>query len=165
MKTLVLNVNFQPLNIISSKRAIILSSKNNIKVIGYYEHYYKSEKDAYKVPAVILYEKYVNLKVRNKPTKKQILIRDRMKCQYCSIDLCSKIATIDHIKPISFHKKREDSNSWCNMVACCKQCNMHKKMRTPEQAGMKLLKLPKKPTGFLVNEEIPEEWRSFIKDV
>lgn len=162
MKTLVLNVDFTPLSIISSKRAVVLSIANRIKVLEYYEADYRSEKESYKVPAVVLYEKFIKRPVREKPTKHQILIRDGMRCQYCNKNLSKATATVDHVVPISFFEKKEISNTWNNMVACCKGCNSYKRMRTPEQAKMTLISKPKKPHGFLIHQEIPLQWKNFV---
>lgn len=162
MKTLVLNVDFTPLGIISSERAVVLDIRSKVQVIEYYDCYYRSENLRLKVPSVVLYKRHVKFPVRNKPTKRQILVRDNMKCQYCESSLQKDTATVDHIVPISFFKTKEDSNTWENMVACCKKCNSYKKMRTPEQANMKLKTEPKKPHGFLINKDSSSQWKTFV---
>lgn len=163
MKTLVLNVDFTPLTMVHAKRALVLASCKNMKVLAYYEDIvFKSEKQTHKVPAVILYHNYVYVPVNTRPSRRAILIRDKHTCQYCGIKLTRPNVTIDHVKPASWFKHRQDSNTWENMVGCCKKCNYKKDHRTPEEAGMKLLNKPKAPRGFLIHEQVPREWKDFI---
>lgn len=161
MKTLVLNVDYTPLSTINIRRALVLLFKKNIKVLAYYDKEFKSEKDAHKLPAVILCEKYINRPVRKSPTRQAILHRDRMICQYCSEKLTYSTATVDHVIPASMYKRKNDANTWENMVACCKKCNTKKGDKTPHQAGMKLLSKPKRPYHFLLGHDIPKEWEEF----
>lgn len=163
MKTLILNVDYSPLSMVHVNRGIVLSFKTNMKVLQYYDAEYKSERGSVKVPAVILYDRYVQRKQLDRPSKRAILLRDRMECQYCGIKLQQINATIDHVKPASLFKKREHSNTWDNLVACCLPCNSHKNKRTPEQAGMRLRNKPKIPHGFLIQEIMPDEWKNFVK--
>jgi 5-methylcytosine-specific restriction endonuclease McrA len=161
MKTLVLNVDYTPLNTINIKRAIILLLKNGAKVIAYYDKEFRSEKSVHKLPAVILYEKYVYRPMRKTPTRHAVLNRDKMTCQYCSTKLNNTNATVDHVIPASMHLKKNDANKWENMVACCKKCNTKKSNKTPHQAGMKLLSKPKRPYHYILGENIPQEWKEF----
>lgn len=163
MKTLILNVDFTPLTMVHVKRALILSMRHNMKVLAYYNNMlYKSEKEHYKVPAVILYHNYINIPRNKRPNRRAILTRDKHTCQYCGIKLIGHNITIDHVKPVSTFKYRQDSNTWENLVGCCKICNYKKDHRTPEEAGMKLLNKPKAPRGFLIQEQVPDEWKDFV---
>jgi 5-methylcytosine-specific restriction endonuclease McrA len=47
--------------------------------------------------------------------------------------------TLDHVIP----RSRAGESAWENLVACCHYCNNHKGSRTPEEAGMKLLRQPR----------------------
>lgn len=60
------------------------------------------------------------------------LRRDGHRCQYVG---CSRRATtVDHVVP----RCQGGTNTWNNLVACCRECNALKGGRTPEQAGMQL---------------------------
>lgn len=63
---------------------------------------------------------------------KGILRRDNYVCQYCG----DPGNTVDHIIPICQGGK----SVWMNLACACKSCNQRKGGRTPEQAGMKLLR-------------------------
>ena len=73
---------------------------------------------------------------------KTLFARDAMACMYCGLQFGRSDLSRDHVTPIS--QKGEDV--WSNVVAACKRCNNFKAGRTPEQAGMKLLAVPFKPT-------------------
>ena len=166
MKTLVLNLDYSPLSIISTKRAVILTMNNpRIVPIEYHEGTFQSENDIFELPSVVLYDKFVKVSPRKVFSKKHIIQRDKWTCQYCSCKLSSENATVDHVVPSSFFKKREESNTWTNVVACCQKCNCKKKNRTPEDAGMKLIRKPKRPRNFIVVEEGPKSWRKFIDKI
>lgn len=143
MNCIVLNLDYQPLSIISWKRALVLLMKNaNITVLDYHEKKVSSETNLHRIPSLVVYNKFVKIKKGSAPTKRKIMVRDDKTCQYCSTKLHSN-ATIDHIVPASRFKNRAESNTWENLVACCRSCNSKKGNRTPDEAGMKLISKPK----------------------
>lgn len=163
MKSLVLNLDYNPLCVISHKRAVILSINNTgITVLSYYSNTVSSEKQTHKIPSVLLYNKYVYVKNSRGPSKKRILNRDGYVCQYCYLDIPKDLATIDHVIPTSRFTNKSDSNKWSNLVACCKKCNTFKGNRTPKEAGMKLLRSPKSSRHMTFNKDMPEEWQQFL---
>jgi len=112
------------------------------------------------VPSVIRLRYYIKPIFREAyPTKRNIFIRDRFRCQYCG---STKDLTVDHIIP----KVRGGKDTWTNLVCACKKCNNQKGNRTPEEAGMRLLSKPRKPSYLelmiLSRREIPEEWKGFL---
>ena len=163
MKTLILNLDFQPLSVVSANRGLILSLNNkNLKVLEYYDSTISSECDIFEIPAVMLYQKYVRPPRRRTISKHYVLLRDKMTCQYCSKGLDAHSASVDHVIPVSTFMRRQDANTWNNLVACCKTCNTKKRNRSPQEAGMKLLKQPKHPSGFLHIHTGPEIWRKYV---
>ena len=164
MKCLVLNLDFTPLAVVPMKRAIVLSMRDtkDLVVLSYYDKEIKSENQSTKVPAVILYAKHIKITARTRPSKRSILLRDGMTCQYCSVDLTKKGATIDHVKPISSFRNRSKANTWDNMVACCKSCNIKKGDKSLREVGMKLLKRPTIPRYFISACLVPDEWREYL---
>ena len=92
--------------------------------------------------------------------KKAVLWRDRYTCQYCGQK--GGELTVDHVLP----KSRGGKSTWDNLVAACRSCNLRKGDRTPEEAGMRLLRPPKPPRVplFLLDlKEVPPDWRPFVE--
>jgi len=163
MQTLILNLDFQPLSVVSAHRGLVLSLKNNnLKVLEYYDSTITSEDDIFEIPAVMLYEKFVKPPKRRTISKHYVLLRDKMTCQYCSKRLDALTASVDHVIPVSRFKTRNEGNTWDNLVACCKPCNTKKRNRSPEEAGMKLSRQPKQPSGFLHIHTGHELWRKYV---
>ncbi|MFN3504679.1 MAG: HNH endonuclease [Caldimicrobium sp.] len=97
-------------------------------------------------------------------SRQNLFLRDKFTCQYCGKLLKNpKERTIDHVIP----KSRGGKTVWSNVVLCCKKCNLKKGDRTPEEAGLKLLKIPKAPRWqALILEEFPkhkkDKWKVFL---
>jgi 5-methylcytosine-specific restriction endonuclease McrA len=163
MKTLVLNADSMPLSIIDIRRSVVLESRSsNMTVLCYYNEKLQSSRGEVKIPAVMIYSRYVKISYKKTPTKKAIRIRDNNECGYCKILLNCEDFTIDHIVPISRFSIRSKANTWENQISCCKKCNLKKGNRTPEEAGMQLLKKPRKIERFFLVENMPREWQSYL---
>lgn len=163
MKTLILNLDYSPLSTVSWHRGLILSLNNkNMSVLEYYDLTVNSECDIFEIPSVMIYEKYVRPPIRKIVSKKYILLRDGMTCQYCMKKLDKSSCSVDHVIPLSSFKSKNEANTWNNLVACCKRCNTKKGNKTPEQAGMRLIRKPKSPSGFLMIDSGPIEWEKYI---
>jgi 5-methylcytosine-specific restriction endonuclease McrA len=91
-----------------------------------------------------------------------ILARDGYTCQYCGLPLPAGRLTIDHVLPQS----RGGAWAWANLVAACAACNTAKANRTPEEAGMTLLRQPGKPIGvpaaLLRDAQRHPVWRPYL---
>lgn len=114
------------------------------EIVETYDRIIRGVSISFQHPKVIKLVKYVKIKQRlqqAKYSRKNILARDKMICQYCAIKCTTKTATLDHIVP----KSRGGENSWTNIVTCCKKCNNKKDNKTPAEARMKLLSVPTKP--------------------
>ena len=136
---LVINAAFEPVDVINAKRALTLvfSGKALVEALG--EDVIHTPRIAVPVPSVIRLVVYRRIpRVSKKHTRKNILLRDRFRCQYCSEVQPSAKLTLDHVQP----KSRGGKDSWENLVACCKACNTKKDDRTPGEAGMRLLHKP-----------------------
>jgi len=70
--------------------------------------------------------------------------------------------TLDHVLP----KSRGGPKTWDNIVSSCHKCNEKKGARTPEEAGMKLLKEPRRPKATFIDfypiKYVPKEWSPYI---
>ena len=72
-------------------------------------------------------------------TRRNILTRDLNACQYCGVVFPSSSLTLDHVLPQS----RGGRGTWENLLTCCHSCNRRKRDRTPEEAGMALIRMPR----------------------
>jgi 5-methylcytosine-specific restriction endonuclease McrA len=161
MRTLVLNAGYEPLAVVSFKRALVLVLNDKATVIAVdEEHPVMGISNAFDRPSVILLTRYVHLpRGRSVPvTRRGVLRRDKHRCMYCG----KSASTIDHVQP----KSRGGSDSWENLVACCLRCNNMKSDRTPAEMGWKLLSKPRTPheASWLVRgiESALPAWEDFL---
>lgn len=117
-----------------------------------------------RVPTIIASSKYSDIPMKRfRPTKNNIWVRDNGICQYSGKKLKPEEANIDH----PFPKSRGGLNTWENMVLCHKEINSKKGSRTPEEAGLKLIKKPKPLAPLLASNAINFknhiDWNVFIK--
>jgi 5-methylcytosine-specific restriction endonuclease McrA len=160
---LVLNANFEPLNVCTTHRAInlVLSGKADLVLNG--RSPIKTISRSYPRPSIIRLEKMVKRPhPRIRLTKREILRRDDYRCQYCG--QYTPYLTIDHIIP----RRLGGSHAWDNLVAACPACNHRKGGRTVEQAQMALLRPPSEPPSsaqYLFARHLKEnqEWIPFIE--
>lgn len=161
---LLLNTSFEPLKVISWQRAVSMFFMGKVEVIEEYDSHIRSVTLAIKAPAVVRLLRYVKVGKKSPPLcRSNILARDNFKCQYCSIDLTSREATLDHVVP----RSQGGKTSWENIVCCCAACNRKKGGRTPHEARMLLLKKPVKPDWLPVlnikfHGRVPLSWHNFL---
>ena len=173
MNTLVLSSDYRPLGVISWEKAIVLAFKGRAEIIEEYaDKVVRSVSQTFKMPAVIKLIRYVGKIVKSLRYKKEhVWLRDKGTCMYCGDKIPLKEATLDHVKPKSQGGKTE----WTNIVTACKDCNLYKDDFSLEEVGMKLIKVPVKPSNlsmdftFLIsllfsNKKVPEEWKPWIGD-
>jgi len=137
---LVLNANFEPINVCNIHRAIglILAEKAHMLVNGRGE--IKSVRQSFPIPSVIRLQKMISRpRAANKMTRKEIFRRDNYTCQYCGRKVSEM--TIDHVFP----RHLGGQHVWTNVVAACPSCNHRKGSRTIEEAHLTLLRPPKEP--------------------
>ncbi|MFD5213041.1 HNH endonuclease [Microbacterium sp. NPDC058345] len=142
MRTLVLNAGYEPLTVVSFKRALVLVMNDKASVIEHVEgEPVRAGRNAYERPVVIILSRYVRVpNARRMPvTRRGVLRRDDHRCGYCG----KPAATIDHILP----RSRGGADSWENLVACCLRCNNMKSDRTPQEMGWELRFTPRPPHG------------------
>jgi 5-methylcytosine-specific restriction endonuclease McrA len=117
------------------------------------------------IPEIIVLLSYDKIYKKSlRLTKKNIFLRDGYKCQYTGKEVSQINADIDHVLP----RSKGGKNTWDNMVVCSKSINRKKGDKTPEEAGLKLIKKPKKPTesNILIDPRVkmPDSWKKFIKN-
>ena len=164
-RVLVLNASFEPINVCTERRAVVMIFKGVARMEEHNGHMLHSQKVTLHAPSVIRLTEYRHIPFeRRSLSRKNILIRDHYTCQYCAETLPAAALTLDHVMPRSRHGK----SSWENLVACCYPCNNAKGDRTPEQAVMKLLRQPR-PFNLHTNRHLmrlmahsDSRWRKYL---
>jgi 5-methylcytosine-specific restriction endonuclease McrA len=148
MSCLALNASFEPLTIVSARRAIRLVLDGKAEILEEDSgRYFRSESRVVPVPSVIRLVRYVHVpyRFRRQVTNTFLFARDDYACQYCGRHRSElrgrQFLTRDHVRPIS----RGGLNSWDNVVTSCSPCNNRKGGRLPEEAGLTLLREPAEP--------------------
>ncbi len=168
---LVVNKFFMALHVVTVKRAFTLLCKETAEVISiddgkFNSHNFESWMDVsqYKarmgttdsddgewvrtvsleirVPRIIrllVYDKHPQTNV--KFNRRNIFARDENRCQYCGMKFQTSELSLEHVIP----RFRDGKSTWTNIVCSCTECNKRKGGRTPEEAGMKLIKKPVQP--------------------
>jgi 5-methylcytosine-specific restriction endonuclease McrA len=160
---LVLNANYEPLNVCTIRRAVglIFADKAAMLLNGRGEIH--TSKTIYPAPSVIRLERMIK---RPRPSvklnKQEVFRRDNYTCQYCGrndMDL-----TLDHVIP----RRLGGKHSWDNLVTACRVCNHRKGGRMADSAGMKLMNHPAAPTasaqyifGRYLNQN--QDWGNYIQ--
>ncbi|MBX7223721.1 MAG: HNH endonuclease [Blastocatellia bacterium] len=164
-RVLVLNASFEPINVCSVRRAVVLVLKGVARLEERSGGQVHAATFAMPVPSVIRLMEYIHIPFERKSlSRKNILLRDQFRCQYCTHVFPPGELTLDHVFP----RARGGESTWDNLVASCKRCNNRKGNRTPDEAGMKLLKKPLS-FSFHVNRQImrylgstDENWRKYL---
>jgi 5-methylcytosine-specific restriction endonuclease McrA len=164
-RVLVLNSTFEPINVCTTRRAIVMILKGVARAEEKHELAYRSTRQAMHAPSVIRLTDYVHIPFERKSlSRKNILLRDHYTCQYCARVYAASELTLDHVMP----KSRGGGAGWDNLVTCCKRCNNRKGNHTPEEAGMRLLKRPQS-FSHNVNRQImrylgrgDDRWRKYL---
>lgn len=95
-----------------------------------------------RVPRIVVLQAYDRVPVgRIRFSRNNVFLRDHHTCQYCGQQLPRRQLNIDHVIP----RSRGGKTNWENIVASCVPCNCRKGGRTPEEAGMRLVRMPRKP--------------------
>lgn len=161
---LVLNQNYEPLNVCSWQRAFVLVALTKAEVLEFGRRPIRTVAVAFPRPSVIRLMHMVR-RPRSvvKLTRREIFVRDNYTCQYCGQR--SRDLTVDHVMP----KHRGGRHAWENLVSACKGCNHRKGGKTPEEARMLLLKparAPQVPYHYGIyqraNGLIDQTWLKFV---
>ena len=160
---LVLNANFEPINVCDMRRAVglILSDKADLVVNGRGEIH--TIHAAFPRPSVIRLQKMINRpRQQLKLTRREVFRRDNHTCQYCGKHTGD--LTIDHVIP----RHMGGQHVWKNVVAACPACNHRKGGRLLEEANMRLLRPPNEPptsARYIFGRHLPDntEWEIFLQ--
>lgn len=129
-----------------------------------FDNYIRTSKKNIRIPTILISHNFSKTIIHySKPTKRAILERDNYTCQYTGIKLPPSKLNIDHIQP----KSRSGREDWTNLVTCSKEINSKKADKTPEEAGLKLIKPPRKPlplpSSSLIREIRNRDWNIFLR--
>lgn len=183
LPVLVINRLYQPVQITSARRAVLLLYGGSALALddGGEAHDFPSWRSqpvregdfaipvvggALRVPRVVHLRRYDRARrpvVRL--TRKNVMLRDDYHCQYCASHLPTRDLNIDHVLP----RSRGGPDSWENLVTACRECNLRKGRRTPEEASMRLLRAPFAPRWTVTMQILMglsrpiKEWQPFLR--
>lgn len=161
---LVLNATYEPLSVVSVKRAVVLLLKEKAELVETAKAMLRAENFSIPRPLVIRLVYYVKIprRVTLPVTRRGVLTRDQYTCQYCSATPPRKDLTMDHVLP----RSRGGKTTWENVTTACQRCNGRKGNRTPAEANMKLLSEPKRPRYIAIaalgNTEARQVWGKYM---
>ena len=163
-EVLVLNSNYEPLNVCNMRRAVSLLLLGKAEIIMDRETPLATVCGDLVAPSVLKMRYMVRRPMPQlRLSRHSVLARDNHTCQYCGLK--GKDLTLDHVVP----KWAGGPHAWDNLVACCRRCNLKKADKTPNQAHMKLARKPKRP-HFVPYLSLPvflkaqgkDEWRMYL---
>lgn len=159
--TLVLNTTYEPVAVVSARRAAVLVLRGKATMMQANGGVLRAEHIEIPLPSVVKLTRYVKVPhLRGSPvTRTAIFARDGFRCQYCE----GPAETLDHVLP----KSRGGTHSWENVVACCQGCNLRKGSRTPAEWGRLPHSLPAKPHRFgwvyaRAGRRFDPTWREYL---
>lgn len=159
---LVLNQNYEPLNISRVRRAVVLLLRGKAEAVENGLGVIHTASYSLAIPSVIRIVYMVKRPhLGRKLTRIEVLRRDQFTCQYCGKE--TRELTLDHVIP----RHKGGRHIWENVVSACIRCNGRKAGRTPKEAGMKLVRQPFTPriSGYYIPQEYLRgnaEWQKFI---
>ena len=180
--TLVLNRNWQPVNVTTVARALVLLWNESAHVVDpadyqtytwedwsrlrprQGERFIQAVRFRLRAPEVITLSDFDRLpSMAVTFSRRNIFKRDRFTCQYCGVQPGSEELTLDHVIP----RAQGGESRWSNCVLACMECNKRKADRTPEQAGMRLKHKPVRPTWtplYAFRDVRIESWSKFVSE-
>ena len=159
---LVLNQNYEPLNVCNVRRAVVLVLRGKAEILESSRGVLRTAREAFPLPSVIrLFHLIRRPRPKVRLTRKEIFARDNWTCVYCG--RATRDLTLDHVVP----RHRGGEHTWENLVSACKACNHRKAGRTPREAHMVMGREPGAPRvsiyytffQYLGNQHA---WRKFV---
>jgi 5-methylcytosine-specific restriction endonuclease McrA len=171
MDTLVLDHTFRPISRVSWRKAFGWMWTGRVEVVeAYSDKLIHSATQSWPMPSIVRFVTKVKGYFRKgvQFNRKNVYLRDKGRCQYCGNKVRFDDYTNDHVIPSS----KGGKTKWENIAVACLGCNQRKADRTPEQAGMKLLRKPVRPKslpggGVMIqwHDHMPESWKDWISTV
>jgi 5-methylcytosine-specific restriction endonuclease McrA len=166
-QTLLLNATFEPLKVVHWQKAVTLWCQGKVEIIAVHDREVRAVSFSFRMPSVIRLLRYVRIKKRFDYvpfSRANIYARDSFTCQYCAEAFATQELTFDHVIPVSQGGRKD----WENIVTCCVSCNRRKGGRTPEEARMHLIRIPRRPDSApairitIGLRQAPDSWRDYL---
>jgi 5-methylcytosine-specific restriction endonuclease McrA len=161
-RALVLNASFEPLSVVSARRACVLVLTGKADVVHTTDEMLRSERISLDVPSVVRLRYFVRVPFgrRSALSRRGVFARDEHCCQYCG----ARAESIDHVFP----KSRGGQHVWENVVAACRDCNAKKRDQLLADTSMRLARPPiEPPSGAWVTfavTEVPNSWEPYLPE-
>ena len=162
-RVLVLNASYEPINVCTVRRAVVLVLKQRAEVLERSEWALHSKNLTVDRPVVIRLMTYVRIPRdahSRKITRRAIFARDKWACQYCGSGRGN--LTVDHVIP----RSKGGTSAWDNIVTCCAPCNRRKGDRLPKQVGMHPRRSPRAPSPTIFVHvavpRVPAMWQPYL---
>ena len=159
-QALVLNASYEPLCVVSGRRAVVLVLTEKAVAVTHGDATLHSERSDINVPSVVRLTRFVRVPYRGAVplTRRAVFARDGGRCVYCTAPATS----LDHVVP----RSRGGPHSWDNVVSACSRCNHVKADRGIAELGWRLRHPPVAPTGaawmILGAKRVDPRWRPFL---
>jgi len=158
---LVLNQNYQPLNVCTVRRAVVLLDVGKAELLENGRGEIHTPLYSVPIPSVIRLMSLIKRPVlQRRLSRREVFLRDKHTCLYCGRE--TKQLTLDHVIP----RSRGGAHTWENVVSACIACNHRKAGRTPQEAGMPLageIRPPRaNPYAIFIHKPMQDEWHKFI---
>jgi 5-methylcytosine-specific restriction endonuclease McrA len=158
--TLLLNATYEPLCVVSSRRAIVLVLAAKAESVDATSDVVHAATISLPVPVVVRLTRYVRVPFpASVPlSRRAVFTRDGQTCVYCG----SSATSIDHVVP----RSRGGTHTWDNVVAACRRCNHTKADRSLAEMGWALPHPPRTPSGaawrLLGTRSVDPRWREWL---
>lgn len=159
-RALVLNASYEPLSVVSSRRATVLMLAEKAELVSPSGLLFHSEHLAVEVPSVVRLRHFVKVPFARRAAlnRRAVFARDGGRCQYCG----DSADSIDHVVP----RAKGGAHTWENVVAACRPCNVRKRDRLLHDTPMSLRSTPRAPAGHswvLVSVgAVPDDWHPYL---
>ena len=159
-RALVLNATYEPICVVSSRRALILVLGEKAEIVHATAFEFRSERTRVPEPSVVRLVQYVRVprQTRVAITRRAVFARDGHRCQYCG----GQAENIDHVVP----RSRGGGHTWENVVAACRRCNSAKEDRLLEESTFVLRRRPIAPRSgvslLAASGELRADWEPYV---
>ena len=160
-RALVLNTTYEPLCVVSSRRAVVLLLTHKADLVADTGDAMHSERLTIQIPSVIRLRSFVRVPFRRRAAlnRRAIFARDSARCQYCA----APAESIDHVVP----RSKGGEHIWENVVAACRPCNTRKRDRLLSETTMTLRRRPTVPRELswitVAVGRVPDDWEPYLQ--
>lgn len=159
-RALLLNASFEPLCVVSARRAVVLVLKDKAEVVEATGDALHAETISVPIPSVVRLVRFVHVPYRSRVplSRRGVFVRDGFRCQYCD----GRAENIDHVVP----RSRGGTHTWENVVAACRACNTRKEDRLLSETTLRLRRPPVTPhsTVWMVAHggAVSPDWAAYL---